>query len=160
MFFAKTPDELPTKSDLIGRSGLDFMTAVLNGELSGPPIADLLNFRLRSVEFGTVTFRGSPKFSASNPMGTVHGGWYGTVLDSALGCSVMTTLPKGTIYTTAEYKVNIIRGVPLGTEVDVTGQVEHSGRSTAVATAKMIGVEDGKTYAVGSTTCAVMTPKT
>ncbi|GHA60502.1 thioesterase [Amylibacter ulvae] len=159
MFFAKSPEELPSFEELLARSGLEFMTDMLNGVLSGPPIAELLNFRLHAVEKGSVTFAGAPKFDASNPMGTVHGGWYGTVLDSAMACSVMTMLPQGSIYTTAEFKVNIIRGIALDQDVLIKGVVDHCGRTTGVATAQIVGRDDGKLYATGSTTCVIMRPK-
>jgi uncharacterized protein (TIGR00369 family) len=67
----------------------------------------------------------------------VHGGWYGTLLDSCMGCAVMTALPRGRVYTTLEYKVNLLRAIPLGTEVIATGTVTHAGRSTAVASGEI-----------------------
>ena len=89
-------------------------------------------------------------------MGGVHGGWYGTLLDSALGCAVMTTVPQGHWYTTLEYKVNLTRALPMGMEIDCIAQVRHGGRSTAVAEAEIRGCADGKLYALGSTTCLIM----
>lgn len=159
MYYATSIDGLPTMDYMLEHSGLEFMQAMLAGEISAPPIVQHLNFALHEVAKGTVTFRGSPQFEAFNSLRSVHGGWYGTALDSALGCSVMTTLPKGTFYTTSEFKVNLIRGLKIGVEVDIVGKCVHSGRSTAVATADIVGVEDGKLYATGSTTCLVMTPE-
>ena len=89
-------------------------------------------------------------------MGTVHGGWYGTVLDSCMACAVMTKVPRGSVYTTLEYKINILRGLPLDMEIDCIGVTDHVGRSTGVAHGEIRGVEDGKLYATGSTTCIVM----
>jgi uncharacterized protein (TIGR00369 family) len=89
-------------------------------------------------------------------MGTVHGGWYGTLLDSAMACAVMTKVPRGSVYTTLEYKINILRSIPLGMQVDCFGVIDHVGRSTGVAHGEIRGVEDGKLYATGSTTCIVM----
>ena len=86
----------------------------------------------------------------------VHGGWYGTILDSALGCAVATTLEPGAGYTTLEYKVNLTRGLKPGTLVECRARVQHAGRSTAVAEGTIIGVEDGKLYATGSTTCIIL----
>ena len=105
---------------------------------------------------GTVTFRGTPEFKVCNPMGTVHGGWYGTLLDSAMACAVMTKVPRGSVYTTLEYKINITRAIPPGMLIECVGTVEHSGRSTGVANGTLRGVEDGKLYATGSTTCIIM----
>lgn len=64
--------------------------------------------------------------------------------------------PRGSVYTTLEYKINILRGLPLGMEIDCIGVTDHVGRSTGVAHGEIRGVEDGKLYATGSTTCIVM----
>ncbi|PWE32073.1 thioesterase [Maritimibacter sp. 55A14] len=137
-------------------SGLDFMEAILDGRLPQPPIARLMGYRLHEVAPGRVVFRGVPEFDVANPMGTVHGGWYGTLLDSAMACAVMTRVPRGSVYTTLEYKVNVIRPIPLGTEIAATGTTSHAGRSTGVAEGRIEGVADGRLYATGSTTCIIM----
>lgn len=139
-------------------SGLEFMRALLEGRVAGAAIAATLDYRLEAVEEGRVVFAGAPGFAATNPMGTVHGGWYGTLLDSAMACAVMTRLPRGQVYTTLEYKVNIIRTIPLGSEILCEGVAEHSGRRTGVASGTIRGREDGRLYATGSTTCLVMEP--
>ncbi|MGB3245855.1 MAG: PaaI family thioesterase [Sulfitobacter sp.] len=153
---ATSPDELLSQSELLGLSGLEFMQAILDGTNPGPPIGQTMGYSLHAVADGTVTFRGAPEFSVTNPMGTVHGGWYGTLLDSAMACAVMTRIPRGAIYTTLEYKINILRGIPLGMLIDCVGTIDHVGRSTGVAHGEIRGVEDGKLYATGSTTCIVM----
>jgi uncharacterized protein (TIGR00369 family) len=132
------------------------MQAMFDGSLKGPPIAALLNYRVHLVEVGRVAFRGTPQFNACNPMGGVHGGWYGTLLDSCMACAVMTLVPKGSYYTTLEYRVNITRALPVGMEIDATGIVQHVGRSTGVAQGEIRGVADGKLYATGSTTCMII----
>ncbi|MEZ5752996.1 MAG: PaaI family thioesterase [Paracoccaceae bacterium] len=154
-YVAKSPADLPSRAQIAAMSGLEFIEAIRDGRLPGAPIAGLLNFHIHEVSEGVVTFRGTPKFEFFNPMGTVHGGWYGTILDSAMGCAVATTLPKGHAYTTLEYKVNLTRAVAPGTLVACRAEVQHAGRSTAVAQATIIGVEDGKLYATGSTTCII-----
>ncbi|MEW2913839.1 PaaI family thioesterase [Leisingera sp. JC11] len=156
MFYAKQPSDLLTIDQISQVSGLDFMQGILDGRLPGPPIAETLGYRLHSVEDGQVVFRGTPDFHVCNPMGTVHGGWYGTLLDSAMACAVMTKVPLGAVYTTLEYKINILRPIPLGTTIDCTGSIDHVGRSTGVAHGEIRGLEDGKLYATGSTTCIVM----
>ncbi len=153
---ATTFADLPDRAQLLSMSGFDFMCAMRDGTLPRPPIARVLNYTLAEVLDGEVTFSGMPDFDHTNPMGTVHGGWYGTILDSAMACAVMTKLPKGSVYTTLEYKVNLIRAVPLGTLVDCIGETDHVGRSTGVATGRLVGVETGTLYATGSTTCLVM----
>jgi len=77
-----------------------------------------------------------------------------------MACAVQTTLPVGTAYTTLEYKVNIVRPVfPDTQEFDAIGEVDHVGRRTGVAFGELRGVEDGKLYAKGSTTCLVIEAK-
>jgi uncharacterized protein (TIGR00369 family) len=154
--FAQSPDDLPSQAEVLGMSGLEFMQGILEGTVPGPPIGQAMGYGLHAVEEGRVVFRGIPEFEMTNPMGTVHGGWYGTLLDSAMACAVMTRVPKGSAYTTLEYKVNIIRSIPLGLEVDCIGVADHAGRSTGVAHGEIRGVRDGKLYATGSTTCIVM----
>lgn len=119
-------------------------------------IAALINAQLNSVDPGRVTFRATPRFAHTNPVGAVHGGWYGTLLDSALGCAVMTAVPKGFWYTTLEYKVNLTRALPLETEVIAEGILDHAGRTTATAHASIRGAADGRLYATGSTTCIIL----
>lgn len=153
---ALSPADLPDQATVLSMSGMDFMRAVLDGRLPGPPIGQTMGYRLHSVDEGRVVFRGIPEFGVTNPLGTVHGGWYGTLLDSAMACAVMTMVPKGSIYTTLEYKVNITRPLPLGAEIDCTGLVDHAGRSTGVAHGEIRGLADGRLYATGSTTCIIM----
>jgi uncharacterized protein (TIGR00369 family) len=155
-YIAESPSQMPTRHDLLSRSGLEFMQAVAAGELSGPPIAGLLNYRLHLVEKGRVAFRGTAQFAHTNPMGGVHGGWYGTLLDSCMACAVMTLVPRGQYYTTLEYRINIARALPLGIEVEALGEVQHAGRSTGIARGELRGVADGRLYATGSTTCLIM----
>lgn len=156
MLYSNDLDGLLSTDQLLQMSGLDFMQKMLDGELPGPPISRVLGYHLHLVDDGRAAFRGTPQFDVTNPMGTVHGGWYGTLLDSAMACAVMTKMPRGSLYTTLEYKINIIRPVPLGVEIDCTGEVDHLGRSTAVAHGEIRGIDDDRLYATGSTTCIIM----
>ncbi|MBO9451491.1 PaaI family thioesterase [Tropicibacter sp. R16_0] len=145
--------------DITDMSGLDLMQAVLNGDIPGAPIARTLGFAPYLVEEGKVIFRGTPTEAATNPHGGVHGGWYGTLLDSCMACAVWTKVPAGSTYTTLEYKVNIIRPIKLGTQIEAIGITDHAGRSTGIAHGEIRGVDDGKLYATGSTTCIIMKMK-
>lgn len=156
MPIANSPEDLLSRDQLLALSGLEFMTGILEGRLPGPPIGQTMGYGLHSVEEGRVVFRGTPEFKTTNPMGTVHGGWYGTLLDSAMACAVMTRVPRGAVYTTLEYKISIIRPIPLGMLIDCEGIVDHAGRSTGIAHGEIRGVEDGKLYATGTTTCIIM----
>ncbi|ASM72892.1 MULTISPECIES: PaaI family thioesterase [Roseobacteraceae] len=153
---AQRPEDLLSLDDLKQLSGLEFIQSILDGSLPGPPIGNTLNYTMHAAEKGRVVFRGAPEFSAANPLGTVHGGWYGTLLDSAMACAVQTCIPRGSIYTTLEFKINITRAIPLGMMIDCIGTVDHVGRSTGVSKGEIHGVEDGKLYATGSTTCIIM----
>lgn len=154
--FARSPADTPDRNTLLSMSGLEFMQATLEGRLPHAAIAALINSRLTGVAPGRVTFHATPGFVHTNPVGAVHGGWYGTLLDSALGCAVMTAVPQGNWYTTLEYKVNITRALALDTEVIATGTLDHAGRTTATAHAEIRGVADGKLYATGTTTCIIL----
>lgn len=149
-------DELPDRGDVLSRSGLEFLRDVLEGKLAGAPIWATLDFWLAEAEPGRVVFDGTPGFGAANPTRAVHGGWYGTILDSCMACAVMTQVPKGSFYTTLEFKVNITRPIPLNTPVRAIGTLQHAGRSTGVSRGEIRGVADDKLYATGSTTCIIM----
>lgn len=144
-----------TPAQAAGRSGLELLQGLLAGEFPYPHIADTLDFGLVSVAAGHAVFQGTPQVAHLNPMGGVHGGWYATLLDSALGCAVHTMLPAGYGYTTAELSVNIVRGAtPDSGPLRAVGKVLHSGRQLATAEARIVGPDD-KLYAHGTTTCLV-----
>ena len=135
--------------------GLSLMQAMMRGELPYAPIAQTLDFMLVEAHRGQVVFQATPGLAHYNPLGSVHGGWFATLLDSALGCSVHTALPAGKAYTTLELKVNLIRALTTRVpRVRAEGRVIHVGGQTATAEARLVG-PDGKLYAHGSTTCLV-----
>ena len=140
---------------IMGKSGLEQMQAMLNGELPSAAIAHTLDFAVVAIGDGTATFQGTPGPQHLNPMGTVHGGWFATILDSALGCAVHTKMPAGRGYTTAELSVNIVRALTLKVpRVRAIGRVIHCGRQLATADAQLVG-PDGTLYAHATTTCLV-----
>jgi uncharacterized protein (TIGR00369 family) len=144
-----------TAEDMQTLNGLDVMRAMLQGSSRPPSIGQTLDFMLIEVDSGRAVFQGTPGPAHLNPMGAVHGGWYATLLDSALGCSVHCALPAGKGYTTLELKVNIVRALtPTVQRVRAEGRVIHVGGQTATADARLVG-PDGKLYAHGSTTCLV-----
>jgi uncharacterized protein (TIGR00369 family) len=141
--------------ELAGRSGLDVMQAMLRGELPYPPIAQTLDFTIIEVGEGRALFQGTPGPAHLNPMGGIHGGWYATLLDSALGCAVHTMMPPGRGYTTAELSVNLVRAIGnRAPRVRAEGKVLHCGRQLATAEGKLYG-PDGTLYAHATTTCLV-----
>jgi uncharacterized protein (TIGR00369 family) len=138
-----------------GKSGLQLLRSMLRGELPYPPIARTLDFQLLEVDEGRAVFQGTPGAAHLNPMGTIHGGWYATLLDSALGCAVHTMMPAGRGYTTAELGVNLVRAIgSKAPRVRAEGKVIHCGRQLATAEARLYG-PDGTLYAHGTTTCLV-----
>ncbi len=136
-------------------SGLEQMQAILRGEYPFQGISRTLDFLLVEVGDGMATFQGTPGPSHHNPMGGIHGGWYATLLDSALGCAVNTRMPPGRGYTTAELSVKIVKAIgPKVQRVRAIGRVRHCGRQLATAEADLVG-PDGTLYAHATTTCLV-----
>jgi uncharacterized protein (TIGR00369 family) len=141
--------------ELASRSGMQLFEDMFAGKLPAPAIGATLDFVPVHIEPGVAIFQGKPSTRHYNPMGGVHGGWFATLLDSAVGCAVHSMLPAGRAYTTVELKINIVRGltdaVPL---VRAEGKVIHMGRQVATAEGRLTG-PDGKLYAHASTTCLV-----
>ena len=136
-------------------TGLEIMQTLLDGRFPYAPIAATLDFLLVDVEKGKAVFQGTPQQAHLNPMGGVHGGWYATLLDSAVGCAVQTMLPPGQGYTTAELSVNLVRGARLdGGPLRAIGTVLHCGRQLATAEGKIVDAQ-GRLYAHATTTCLV-----
>lgn len=152
------PSTLP--DDAIDRlTGLEQLRGIASGEFPMPTMLETLGFRLVAANLSEVVFVGAPGENALNPMGTIHGGWAATILDSAMGCAVHATLAPGERFATLELKVNLIRALLPGMPpLTATGTLISRGRRTAVSEARLVGA-DGKTYAAGSSTCMVMPPE-
>ncbi len=144
------------RSDQVaGFSGLQAMQAMLRGEIPPSYISETMDFIMIAANEGEAIFQGTPQVKHLNPMGTVHGGWYATLLDSAVGCAVHTMMTPGRGYTTAELSVNLVRGAAVGKEpLRVIGKVLHCGRQLATAEGRIIDAA-GKLYAHATTTCLV-----
>ncbi|GAB0101307.1 PaaI family thioesterase [Nocardia sp. JMUB6875] len=141
-------------------TGLDFLRAIIDGRRPQPPISATLGFELVGAEPGLAIFEGETGEHLYNPMGSVHGGYLATLLDSALGSAVCTLLPGGSGYTTAQLNVNLVRPAFAHTgKLRATGRTIHVGRTIATAEAQLIGVADGKLYAHATTTCAIFGPR-
>lgn len=140
-------------------SGLELLQGALEGRLPGAPIAQGLNFRLVEVADGRAVFEGEPGEEHLNPLGSVHGGWALTLIDSACGCAAHTTLPAGVGYTTLETKANFTRALrPEGGTVRTEGTVLARGRTIITAEARMTDA-DGRLLAHGTSTLLVLTPR-
>lgn len=151
-----TWDDPATTARLVGTmSGLDFLRTILEKRLA-PPMARLLGFDLVAVADGRASFEVQPQEFHYNPTGSVHGGLAATVLDSALGCAVLSTLPPGVGYTTAELHVNLVRAITKDApRLRADAEVLHRGRTVRTAQATLKDAE-GKLYAHATTTCVVL----
>lgn len=140
---------------IAGLDGLALFQKMFSGEWPSPPIGRTLDFLPVRIERGVAVFQGRPGRAHYNPLGTVHGGWFATLLDSAVACAVHSALPAGKLYTTVELKINIVKAltdrVPL---VRAEGRIIHLGGRMGTAEGRMTG-PDGTLYAHASTTCFI-----
>jgi uncharacterized protein (TIGR00369 family) len=138
-------------------SGIEYMRAVVKGEVPPPPIAVTMRLRPVELEEGRVIFEGEPGEEHYNPIGVVHGGYAATLLDSALGCAVHTTLPAGVAYTSLGLEAKFVRPITRDTgRVLCEAKVIYRGRRQATAEAQLTAAEGGKLIAHGIATCMVL----
>ncbi|MBU2666685.1 PaaI family thioesterase [Actinoplanes bogorensis] len=139
---------------LIGRrAGLELLQAMASGELPPPPIMQLVGMASLEPEFGSVTVRLDPQEFHYNPLGTMHGGVISTLLDTATGCSVHSTLPAGVGYTSLDLNVKFLRPVTLKSgRLSCVGTVLQSGRRTALAEARLSDA-NGRLVAQAMSSC-------
>ncbi len=148
-----TPDTLKSYD------GLGFLQAIIDGTVPNPPISELVGFHLSEVENGRAVFEGTPDFRHYNPIATVHGGFAATLLDSALGCAIFSTLAKGDTWTTLELKLNLVRPLTKDTgPVRAEGRILHRGRTVATSEGDLKD-RAGKLYAHATTTCMIFPAK-
>lgn len=148
-----TPDMLKS------HDGLSFLKGVIGGTFPHAPICEVLGFHLTEAESGRAVFEGLPEFRHYNPIGTVHAGFTATLLDSALGCAIFSTLAKGDAWTTLELKLNLVRPLTRDTgPVRAEGRIIHRGRTVATSEGDL---KDGagKLYAHATTTCMIFPDK-
>src|SRR3984957_2180193 len=148
--YGVTPTEV-----MAAMPGIDFVRAIFAGKLPTPPIMQTVEPYDHTAEPGVVTFQSIPGFRHYNPIGSVHGGYAATLLDSAMGLAVHTMLPAGTGYTTLEFKISFIKGMTEDTgPVRSEGRTLNVGRRTAAAEARITDTE-GRLLAHATTTCLV-----
>ena len=142
-----------------GMSGLEFLSAMRDGEIPPPPVAALVGMEIDAVERGRVVFAFRPAEFHFNPNGVVHGGIAALVCDTACGCAVTTELPVGDTCATLEIKVNYIRPVgPGAPRLTCEGSILHLGRRSAVAEARLTDPE-GRLIAHATSTLMVFSPE-
>ena len=140
-------------------SGLELFAAMAEGRVPPPPIMQALDFSGFSFDDGQVTFSLIPQEFHYNPLGSVHGGVYAALLDSACGCAVHTKLPAGVFYTSLDLSVKFLRPVTISTgEITAEGSVVHLGRRTALAEARIVDAA-GKVYATATSSCLILRPE-
>lgn len=139
-----------------GMAGLDYLRAMIAGKLPGAPFAHTVGFALVEAEEGRAAFETEPMEFHYNPSGAVHGGVACTLLDSAMGCAVHSTLPSGVGYTTIELKVSLVKAITTRTGLlRAEGRIVHRGNRIATAEGHLRG-RDGRLYAHGTTTCIIL----
>ena len=137
------------------KSSLEILRQMIAGEVPQPPIAGTLDFQLAKIESGHAEFTGTPKIDYYNPLGTTHGGYIATLLDSAMGCAVQSMLEAGKGSTSLEFKINFVRPIFERTgKLTAVGEVINAGKQIVTAEAKLID-EAGKLYAHATTTCFI-----
>jgi uncharacterized protein (TIGR00369 family) len=151
----KSASGVSTLETIRSMSGLDFLRAIADGRLPHAPISDTLGFHLVEATKGHAVFIGEPKHDFYNPIGSVHGGWAATLLDSCMACAVHTAVPAGQGYTTVEFKLNCVRPVmPNSGPLRAEGKVINAGRTIATSEGRLVDA-GGKLYAHGTETCLI-----
>ena len=137
-------------------SGLDYLAGSLRGDFPGAPSAATLGIQLVEVVHGRAVFEGTPERFVYNPLGSVHGGWAATILDSAMGCAVHSTLPAGKGYTTVDLSVTLVRALTDRVRrVRCEGRILHTGGTVLTAEGRVTD-DEGTLNAHGTTTCLVL----
>jgi uncharacterized protein (TIGR00369 family) len=150
-------DPVALASETLQIPGLEFVQLIAAGKLPPPPVADLLGLMITEVEHGRVVFAIEPAEWMYNPIGSVHGGVTATVLDSAMGCAVHTTLPAGAGWTTSDLQVRYLRPMSADTgRVLAEGRVIHSGSRTATTEGRMFTERDGSLIAHSTSGCILI----
>ncbi len=138
-------------------TGMEYMSAIVEAKMPPPPIAVTMLLRPVELEEGRVVFEGLPGEEHYNPIGVVHGGYAATLLDSALGCAVHTTLPAGVGYTSLGLEAKYVRPITRDTgRILCEANVLYRGRKQATAEATLTAADSGKLLATGTATCMIL----
>lgn len=140
--------------DVSRLNGLELLQLVAAGEIPPASIADTMGMDMGDVSEGRVTFLIRPDGRHLNPLGTVHGGFYATALDSATGCAVHTRLGAGDTYGTVDLNVKMLKAAPVGAALRAVGRVLHVSRQLGVADGEIVD-DEGRIYAHATATCLI-----
>ena len=150
-------DPVPTASAGAAMTGMEYMAAIVEGRVPPPPIAVTMRMGPIEIGEGRAVFAGEPGEEHYNPIGVVHGGYAATLLDSALGCAVHTTLPAGVGYTSLGLEAKYVRPITRDTgRVLCEASVLYRGRRQATAEANLTAADSGKLLAHGISTCMIL----
>lgn len=136
-------------------SGLDYLRRIVAGEIASVPIGDTMGFRAVDVERGRIALAGTPDARYYNLIGTIHGGWAASILDTAMALAALSTLDAHHDFTTLDIKVNYLRPIAPGMEVRAEGRVVHGGRRVALCEG-MLTDAAGKLLAHATSTCLIV----
>lgn len=146
---------LADPAQALAMTGFEQIQAIIARQLPAPPIVETMSQWIHDLAPGRITFLGNPHLRFLNPMGLIHGGWAMTLLDSALGCAVQTTLERGETYASMGTEVKFIRPILADTgQVRCMAEVQSRGRATATASGR-IEDDTGRLLATGTTTCFI-----
>ena len=136
-------------------SGLETLRGMIEGRLPAPPFAITTSIALTAADEGKVVFEGEPRAEFFNPLGSIHGGWTATIMDSVMACAVHSTLAPGEAYTTLEFKLHFCRPImPATGRVRAEGLVLSRGRRAATSEGKLYDAA-GKLLAHGTESCLI-----
>ena len=147
---------LAEAKDVAALSGRELLQAIIDGRLPQAPISQTLSFWIVEVGDGFAAFAGETGPHLLNPMGTVHGGWALTLIDSVAGCAGHSLLPAGCGYTTVETKGNFSRPIMRDAgRVRAEARAVSQGRQIISAEARVLA-QDGRVLAHGTSTILVL----
>ena len=150
-------DPVPTAAAGATMTGMEYMRAVVEARVPPPPIAVVMRMRPIEIGEGRAVFEGTPGEEHYNPIGVVHGGYAATLLDSALGCAVHTTLPAGVAYTSLGLEAKYVRPITRDTgRILCEATVLYRGRKQATSEATLTAADSGKLLAHGIATCILL----
>ena len=141
--------------ELTRHNGIDFLQGIIEGCHPHAPMCKTIGFHLVEVANGRAVFEGEPRYEHYNPIGTVHGGFAATLLDSALACAIFSTMQAGEAWTTLELKLNLVRALTEDTgPVRAEGRIIYRGRTVATSEGDLKDAQ-GRLYAHATTTCMI-----
>ncbi|OTG81571.1 PaaI family thioesterase [Acinetobacter sp. ANC 4648] len=138
-------------------TGLEFLQAMVNGDIPRASISETIPMDLHAISEGTASFHVKADKRHLNPLGGVHGGFAATVLDSVTGCAIHSMLEPGVGYGTIDLNIKMCRPIPLDKELLAIGQVINMSKNLGISEGKIID-EDGKLYAHATATCMIIRP--